>query len=140
VGNYVAVLLQIYFSIYMLKIIKIKCSLTKLLQKIKGCIFLSHSVVIVEFVSKKRFCMLIMCTDYGKRGYICGVAGGQDGSNQKISSQGSDTGWCWNQRQACCLLLRPGMHSPSVRYSNILSVRLSVCLSVCHVRCCTETA
>ena len=43
VGNYVAVLLQIYFSIHMIKIIKIQCVLAKLLQKWKGAIFLSHS-------------------------------------------------------------------------------------------------
>ena len=39
VGNSVAVSLQIYFSIYLAKIIKIQCSLTKLLQKWKGCNF-----------------------------------------------------------------------------------------------------
>jgi len=43
VGNYVAVLLQIYFSICVPKIIKIQCGSTKLLQKY-GCSFLPHSV------------------------------------------------------------------------------------------------
>jgi len=35
VGNSVGVLFQIYFSIYVPKIIKLQCSLTKLLQKYK---------------------------------------------------------------------------------------------------------
>jgi len=39
VGNYVAVLLQIYFSICVPKIIKIQCSLTKLLQQYLGAMF-----------------------------------------------------------------------------------------------------
>jgi len=40
VGSYAAVLLQIYFSISMPKIIKdIQCGLTKLLQKRKLCNF-----------------------------------------------------------------------------------------------------
>ena len=41
-GNSVAVLLQIYYSICVPKIIKVQCGLTKLLQK--RCNFLPHSV------------------------------------------------------------------------------------------------
>jgi len=45
VGNSVAVLLQIYLSICVPKMIKMQCGLLKLLQKYKGAIFLPHSVV-----------------------------------------------------------------------------------------------
>jgi len=49
VGNFDTVLLRIYFSICLPKIIVIQCGLTKLLQKQKKCNFLPCSVVIIIF-------------------------------------------------------------------------------------------
>jgi len=50
----VAVLLQIYFSICVLKIIKIKCGLTKLLQKWKGWIFSSQCSYFIMATRRSR--------------------------------------------------------------------------------------
>ena len=47
--QFVAVLLQIYFGICVLKIIKTDCGLTKLLQKQKGAIFWPHDVDLIQW-------------------------------------------------------------------------------------------